>query len=446
MNNSEVNSGKKTSTKSSALTLNLFFISSSFFTLILLPNSLSLLRLGRFEFAWGFGDIILFLAFLPFFGEIILKGKTKFLSGVNRLDKVLLLYFISLLFPVGIALVRYPGRAIFTIAGYLKYLEALIIYLLIRRSVKGKNQANYLLNVFIFVIIGVLIISLVQKGAPLRFLSIIRSQSRTLQQGYINSLQWRLSGPFFNPNTLAEVILLAVPLTWALFEFKSNVYNRLFYLSLIMFSIIIFILTGSREAYLGFLGMLLSLVYFKRSSSLKTKKIYIFLIIILLGLVLFYRFYLMHRIVEYTFRQPGFGYSAIVRVKLWEVCINLMDKYWLIGAGFGNSSIAISEALPWHSSIGGTHNTFFRAFLDGGIFVFGIFLFLLFRIWSLHKVKLSEPWNCYKNALISGFVGLVITGFFGDTFQNSELMIFFMFLLGVVNSIYYLARGKGLRK
>lgn len=423
------------------LTPMLFLISISFITLILLPKSLPLLKLGGFEFGWGIGDVLLIFVFFLSIGRIFLTGKIKFLHGVNHLDKAFLLYFISLLCPVVIAGVRYPEKIIFVIAGYIKYLEAFMIYYLIRKTLNKTREANYLLKNFVIVLIGVLAISLVQKMFPnlyLIFWKNIGSQSRAFSETFIKSIGWRLSGPFFNPNTLAQFLLLAIPVSLINYSFNRKVITRLFYLCVIIISIIIFILTQSRSAYLGFLFSLLVIMYYTGFRFVKFKAMQILIVIVLMAVCLFYKSFLYHRIVEYTLY---IGTSIAERFMVWKVGIHAINRYWLVGIGTGGSGTALQQ---FNISAAGTHNTFFRSWIEGGIIVFGIFLFLLLEIWLWRKAKLIEPWNYYKYAFIASFVGLIVTGFSGDTFQNSEIMISFMFILGILNSIYQIERGEEL--
>jgi len=428
------------STCSAAITSTLFLVSASFVTLILLPKSLPLLKLGGFEFGWGIGDVLLIAVFLLSFKQVLLTGKVKYLYGVNSLDKVVLLYFIILLYPVIIGSFRYPDESIFIVAGYIKYSEVLMMYYLIRRTLRTERQATLLLKTFVVTLLGVLTVSIIQKMSPdiyLLFWETIGAKSRPFEESFISSIGWRLSGPFFNPNTLAQFLLLAIPTSWVAFSFQHKHLLRLFYLSVIILSIVIFILTQSRSGYLGFLFMLMFFIY---HLSFKGKLKSAFLVIILIGIGLFYKPLLYHRTIEYTFRgDMGLGISAYERLVAWKTGICAIRQFWLAGSGFSESGAALKQ----YGFIGGVHNTFLRAWIEGGIIAFGTFVLLLWRIWSWRKAKLTEPWNSYKYALIAAFVGLVITGFLGDTFQNTKTMTAFMFLLAMLNSVYQLQKKKG---
>ena len=430
----------KQSTCSTAITPTLVLISVSFVTLILLPKSLPLLKLGGFEFAWGIGDVLLITVFLLSFKRVLFTGKVKYPHGVNSLDKIIFLYFIILLYSVIIGSIRYPNESIFIIAGYVKYSEALMIYHLIRRTLRTERQAGFLLRTFVVTLSGVLTVSIIQRMFPdtyLLFWEIVGAKSRPFEESFILSLGWRLSGPFFNPNALAQFLLLAIPTSWVTFSFQHKQLLRLFYLSVIILSLVVFILTQSRSGYLGFLFMLMYFIY---HSSFKGKLKNAFLIIILIGIGLFYKPLLYHRTIETTFRSDmGLEISAYERLMAWKTGIRAMRQYWLAGNGFSESGAALKQ----HGFIGGVHNTFLRAWIEGGIIAFGTFVLFLWQIWSWRKAKLPEPWNSYKNALIAAFVGLVITGFLGDTFQNTKTMTTFMFLLAMLNSVYQSQRKGG---
>ena len=435
------------SPRPTALTPTLFLVSASFFALILLPGSLPLLRLGAFEFAYGVGDVILILAFLPLLGEILLTGKIKFPHGINRLDKAILLYFLILLLPVAVGILRFPEKSVFMIAAYTKNLEVLMIYLLIRKTLTITTQANRLLQIFVVVFIGVLVISTIQLLSPSRYLNLYQTigfWSRPFSESFQSSVGWRLSGPFFNPNTLAQFLLLAIPISWVIYSLKHRLVTRFFWLCLIMLAIAILVLTQSRSGYLGFLLTLLIFMYHTKFRFMKLNTTHIAIIIVLLGVSFFYGSLLYHRIFETTFSAgEELDASLTARFASWEAGIHATWRYWLTGIGIGQSGAALGEFLPY-GSIAGIHNTFLRVLIEGGIIMFTAFVFLLAQIWSWRKVGITEPWNHYKYALIAGFVGLIVTGFLGDTFQSTEIMLSFAFLLGTLNSVYQIGKGEGL--
>ena len=424
----------------------------SFLALLLLPKTLPMLKVGTFSFGWGIGDIILIFTFIIaiLFSEIIIKGKLKLANGVNSLDKIVFLFYVCLVFPVIISIVKLPGQTIFIMASYIKYLEGFIIYYLLRRLINNSMQAKLFLRIFIVGIIGVLVIAIIQKMFPEFYLAIwqtIALQSRSLGKEFIKSVSWRLAGPFFNANTLASFLLISSPILWAKLSLHKKIRQRLFYLTLSVLSIFILILTQSRTSYLGlFLVILFSLYFSKFPFKIKKTQLIIIIIIIVSACIFFPLLY--HRVIEYTF--PGelkpnpLTYSSIsLRVQLWKVGINAFKNHWLIGAGFDQGQTAIFEQLSKDPSAVLPvqyilpHNTYIRMILEGGILIFLVFIYLLIKICCLCRVKLSRTWKEYRNALLAGFCGLVATGFFADTFQDVKIMISFMYLLAIINSLTF---------
>jgi len=420
-------------------------VATSFITLILLPENLLFLPLGGFEFSLGVGDVILTLLLPLVIGEILLTGRIKFACGINRLDTAVLLYAVSLLFPVFVALVRYPEMYSSIIAGYVHYLECFLIYYLLRRTLYKEVQAARLLKIFVAVWIGVLVASIIQKISPGSYLALwetIGSRGQPLSETFVRDVRWRLSGPFFNPNTLARFLLLAVPMGWAIYSFKHRVLAKLSYVCVTMLSLAVFVLTLSRSGYLGFLFMLLCFMYYSTSGYAKFNKLRILIIVMLAGVGLLYG-ETINRRMEHTFRDSGdVGPSLEARFALWKASIHAVGRYWLVGFGHELSVPALREFVKSNESLGGTHNTFLRVLVEDGIVVFGVFLFLLAQIWSWRKAKLAEPWNTYKYAVVAGFVGLIITGLSGDTFQNASIMSSLMFLLGVLNGVCQLQKRR----
>lgn len=418
---------------------------TAFVFLVLLTKSLPMINIAGFNFGWGVGDLLLILLFITIFPQFFLKKNLGFYEGINNVDKAIIIYFLILLFPLVIAVIRYPSKFFFEIASYVKYFEIFMIYYIARKLICNEKKIKTLLKTFIFVVIGVIIISFIQKLSPktyLLFWQIASSRSRPLGESFIASVGWRLAGPFFNANSLGRFLLISIFLIWFLYikEIKGFIAN--FYIILIAFCFIILIFTGLRESYIGFLVSILTYLFFYKKKDIFKLK---FLIPIAFIITIFYFNipYLYHRIVEYTFGyQAGsgemqFGFSGLSRIELWKAAIYSLSRYWLASVGLSQNANALIDFLPTSSFAlgGGTHNTYLRVFIEGGIFTFSVFLFLLSRIWLLRKCKLYQSWEGFNYVIIASFAGLCVTGLLADTFQNTQLMIPFFYLLGILVSL-----------
>jgi len=417
---------------------------TAFVFLVLLPKSLPMINIAGFNFGWGVGDLMLILLFIFMFPQFFLKKNLGFYGGINYVDKAILIYFLILLFPLSIMVIRYPSKFLFGIISYIKYFEIFMIYYIARKLICNEKKIKTSLTAFTFVIIRVIIISFIQKISPktyLLFWQTVSSQSRPLGESFLASVGWRLAGPFFNANTLGRFLLMSIFLIWFFYIKETKHFIANFYIIIIAFCLILLIFTGSRESYIGFLVSILAYIFFYKKKDV-SKKFFIPITFIVI-IIYFMGDYLYHKVIEYTFGYQTslagiqLGSSGLARIELWKAGIYSLSKYWLTGIGLSQSANALYEFLPAGSFVlgGGTHNTYLRVFVEGGMIIFIVFLFTLSRIWALRKYKLSQSWKGFNYAIIASFAGLCVTGLLADTFQNTKLMIPFFYLLGILVSL-----------
>jgi len=420
----------------------------SFALLVLVPKSLPVLNVGRFKFGWGVGDLLLFSIFyFVFFGELIRKNKV-FVGCMISVNRSVILYFLTLVFPLIIGMIRFPNEIILEIGAYIKYFQAFMIYYLVRKLVYREWQIKISLLVFVFVTIGVLIISVIQFFFPDKYVTFwqtINPENVSLDEDFLLSVRSRLSGPFFNPNSLGYFLLISFPILWWIYTEKKKYRVRFFYVILIIISLLVLVFTGSREAYIAFIFCFLTYIYLQKVKILNFRFFIIFMLIVII--LYFQRFYLYQRIVMSTFDDGYLSIASLsdsprIRIELWKASIFSLSKYGLIGIGFSQNAKALSEfmlqnSLDW---VAGSHNMYLRAFVEGGVLGFIFFTYMLLKIWSIRKYACPQGWEKFNYAFLAGFIGIVVAGIFGEPFQDKSLVIPFFYLLGVTMSIIELKK------
>jgi O-antigen ligase len=309
-----------------------------------------------------------------------------------------------------------------------------------------------LINAFIFLIFGVIITSGMQYFFPNSFINFwqtVRSQSILLSEDEIGGIKWRLSGPFFNPNTLGYFLLIAIPFLWWVSTGKRSSFIRFISLILMLCSLLVLVFSGSRECYIGFAFVVLTHLFFIRKSNhrIKNRRKFSWLgtAVVILTVILtlyFVRDKIYDRAIKYTLggttniQQIYYQNSSAVRIMLWQAAISALSQYWLIGVGFQQDSEAIAEFFQssWISETGGSHNSYLQAFVEGGILFFAVFIYLLIKIWSIKKYMLSEYFSGLNHALLAGFAGLLVAAMFGTPFMGVNIMVCFFYLLAILVS------------
>jgi|GEM_PF-5300172 len=415
------------------------------FAVTMLPKSLPALNLGNLTFGWGIGDTVVFLTFgLLIFGVMLSRGRLVFSGGLSHIDKAMIAYHIALFPAVVISAANGPRSAIFAIASYVKMVEVLIVYFSVRLTIRSERAARVVMIGFGVTIFGVIAVSVLQLLAPetyIHFLITMASQSVELSEEFLQSVRWRLAGPFLNANTLGVFLILAI--AFFSVNLASGRGRFRFHMNalLVVLSTGLLMLTQSRAALLGF-GVAL-LYYLFAGTQIRNMRVSVKWILI--GVVSCSYFFwpvLYQRFVDYTFGQGSTPLQSLLaaestgaRIAQWHAGFEAVVYHGLIGVGFGQVAETVGRFLPTGSPFfGGIHQTYLRALLEGGIVEFLGLVYLLSAIW---KTSRSLP-AAYGVAIRVSLLGLVTTGLFGDTFQNVELMLPFAYLLaslqGLANS------------
>ena len=415
--------------------------------LLILPNILPLLNILAFSFEWQIADFMIFFTGLYLFGRTMIRsGKISFISGIDILDKVIFLLLIVQVFSSIMGIIRFSTPIIFVFASLFKSIEPYILYFFIREFIKTERKANSIINLLVNIGEIIIIVGLIQIFSPNLYLTIIKiffSKSRILaDEGFINSIGWRVSSLLLNPNKLANFIIILSPLMLIRFGKVSSFWKKVYYLVFIVVMFVVLIHTSSREGYLGFVAMLIYLFFNMKKCrifpSLKYLGIFIvlFLVIISLNFNLLY-----HRIVGYTFggdiasleymyETPSFE----ARLILWDATLKAISRNLLFGTGGGSGSEIVKTYTPTYFITGGDpHNTFLRTFLETGILGFLLFWYFIIQIFKIKKVAVN--FEVYKCALQASTIGLLFSGILGDSFQDFEISVVLFTLIGLIQNM-----------
>lgn len=411
--------------------------------LVLLPKSLPALQIGSFAFGWGVGDGLIFLALGLASATAMVKSRQHFLvGGYRRLDGAVAFYSVSLVTALIMGILRDLGGWALVVGSYVKVLQVLMVYITVRLTLKSSRSFALVSGSFLAIVLGVVSVALLQRLAPATYLSAllaVGARSVGYSEYFLQSIGWRLAGPFLNANSLGVFIVMAMPfmIAFAATASRQSAARRLVPLLLVA-SLVVLVFTLSRSSYAAFLVTL----WYWSAVSLKNKqfrRITMSVLVVVLVGALYFAPLLYDRAISDTFaggpvdlRAIRASFSVSARLDQWAAGLQAIGSYGLFGAGFGNVAEAVGRYLPPNSpSFGGIHQAFVRALLEGGIVSLVGLLYLLYSIWAMAG-RLPAS---YRIAVRSSLLGLGITGLSGDTFQNVEIMVPFFYLLAALQTL-----------
>ncbi|OHA71308.1 MAG: hypothetical protein A3H01_01610 [Candidatus Wildermuthbacteria bacterium RIFCSPLOWO2_12_FULL_40_9] len=278
---------------------------------------------------------------------------------------------------------------------------AILAFLIIKKSDWQK-----LLNFLIIVSVLVCIIALFQKFG--------------IFNKYLIPFESRPISTLGNPLLLSLYLVLVTFITLVLGLSDKNRYKKIFYFSsFFLFLFVNIVLVQTRGAYLGLIAGFLWFFFFY---PIKSKKIKIYALIVLIVATLgmyFSKIYLDSHLYLYEKIPPTLS-SALdralsifegskiteARTSVWKVSLQALKEKPILGWGPENFVVAFDKhydpSLPkigritpgdnvneWFDR---AHSFIFDVSITGGIFAFLIYLlFFFFLIWQLQKTKQRNP-------------------------------------------------------
>jgi hypothetical protein len=245
----------------------------------------------------------------------------------------------------------------------------------------------------------------------------------------------RLSAPFESeggePNTFAAYLLLMIGLILGLFFYMQQKRLRIALFGLLVLATVAFVLTLSREAWVGFFPMFLTFIILH-------KRLRYPLIVILLVCLAFLPFWLpkkVHDRFQDAFAQEKsytmFGKkihvseSTAARIDSWSVALKRLSQRPILGSGVPTGSVI--------------DNQYTRVLTETGLVGFLVFMTLLtlvFRNTLYLYWEMSDPFvKGLSLGFLAGFVGLLFQSFAASVFILIRVMEPFWLLAAIVIAI-----------
>ncbi len=241
-------------------------------------------------------------------------------------------------------------------------------------------------------------------------------------------LKTRVYSVFYNPNILAEYLIMLIPLAVGLFWFTKKLAKKIFYLAIVLIMSLALILTMSRGGWLGFaFSALIFIILIERRLLLS-------IIPISLAGVFFLPQSIINRIL--SIRNVADSSNAY-RLKLWEITGDIIRDNPIAGVGFGH--IPFKETFETYIRTMPTyhaHNTFLQVAAEiglTGLLAFVLFLFVTFKYGVKILNKSEDRYiRTMGAAAIAGLGGLIFHGIVENVLYIPRIIITFWMLVSFI--------------
>lgn len=250
----------------------------------------------------------------------------------------------------------------------------------------------------------------------------------------------RIYSVFYNPNILAEYLIMTIPISIGLFWYNKKLGKKTVFLTTSLIMSLALVLTLSRGGWLGFAFSLFVFIL------LIEKKLLLSLIPIgILGVYLLPQS-IINRILSIGNVADS---SNAYRLKLWEITLKVIKDNWKAGVGFGHLPFKETfetyiRTMPTYHA----HNTFLQTMAEIGIAGFIIFLFMLFIIIKYGIKILNKSDERYIRilgaSLVAGLSGLLLHGLVENILYIPRIIIMFWIIISFILTMVKLEDKEGI--
>ncbi len=261
---------------------------------------------------------------------------------------------------------------------------------------------------------------------------------------WIQDVQSRVFSTFGQPNWLAAFLVLILPIIVVL-SFKEPKKQK-YYLDLSLICFLVILFTKSRSGLIGF--VFANTIFWARTriqlkNLIKPRLIITYHVLLaLIALVvgspwtpsvadLFQRKNTIKETKTTTSLESGGTESGKIRKIVWKGAIEIWKSKPILGTGPETFALSYFKFKPkehnltseWDFVYNKAHNEYLNYLANTG--VVGFLSYLLFLAVSLFAIaQNTKKENILKNGLLSGYLGFLVTNFFGFSVVVTNLLLF----------------------
>ena len=232
---------------------------------------------------------------------------------------------------------------------------------------------------------------------------------------WVQDVQNRIFSTLGQPNWLAAVLVAVLPIVFN--KFPNYLISILFFVTLLF--------TKSRSGMLGF--VVASLIYWSIILYKNYKEnIKLFLVLNSIFVVLFFVFKPPTNIVSTgPALESGGTESGQIRTIVWRGAIDIWKAYPVFGSGLETFAYIYPTYRPiehnlvseWDFVYNKAHNEYLNILATAGSV--GFISYLILIVFSLLQIYKSKRFD-----LLAGYIGLIVTNFFGFSVVPTQLFLF----------------------
>ncbi|WP_026400267.1 O-antigen ligase family protein [Acholeplasma equifetale] len=376
---------------------------------LLLPFRISVININNIEIR--FNDILyIFTIFFCLYQIFKNKKKINFNLNLNLLMTLIFLMIISIV--INYFLYTNITTFIDFIRLSLGVLTGIVAFILLDEKKKIHIFFKYWL-------LGTMGISLITIGTFFyngNNLNVLLSLT-SLDASSFYKLKFSNSIFFEDPNNLGSYLLISLFISFGyLFSIKGN---KIFKYFVIVSVVLAILLTLSRSAYLAFgICIVISLFIFVKEKY--------FIKSLIIGVIIFILIYFI----------KGFtnDISAMSRLGLWKIGLNMTIHNPILGVGLGNSNLLFYEYIGDFDLLIDNpyfHNLYLKISSELGLI--SLFIFIILCI-SIFRISISNKHSNLMRWASIGVLAFLCQAFFVEYFESRHFWIIFVFLLGQKNT------------
>jgi len=365
-----------------------------------------------------FIDLIIFFILIFF----ILKKSAKISTQLKKTiqNQIFLIIFLAIFISINIF---FSSRPLLSFLTWLRWLEMVGLFFVIKSSFFGFKRTNYFLAVAIIYSNLIALLQWFRQSSLNGWFYWLGERQLSLsfpkisREVFSGQLVLPVYATFSHPNSLAGFLLLAVIIS--LFFNQRNKHKLIFLVSI--FSLPILVLTFSYTSYLSLVVVCLYLLMINLFKKTSTKKIFSWIIFVsLLGLNFIQSFVFL--------LIPGQEPSIRRRLILNQFAFQAFQQRPIFGWGLNNfiPFLAHLKNFNLYMWLQPVHNIFLLILAEGGLILFGLILALLTS--SYRKTLNKKDWF-----LTGGLLIVLTTGMFDHYWltliQNQLLVIILLSLI-----------------
>lgn len=245
-------------------------------------------------------------------------------------------------------------------------------------------------------------------------------------------------------NLLAATLVPAIPLLIFYFWFTVGWFRLAIVISG-AFIVNALILINSRGAMLGAVAGIAYFFFYYLTSSVKTihhyKKLFLISTLGIIALIIVIDIAFLERMLT-LLNTDDKEASGLGRVDLWLITFDMAKEY-----PFGGGAKAYNALSPIYvpeqmlsGSYRSVHSMWFQALAELGWLGLFVLLMLIYKVYRSTKKVIKESVSNYYQfyfsiALLSGFIGLILTSSFIDQFRNQIIYIILLFLMSLYSIV-----------